>query len=176
MNHTDFENRQTIAQFGQQLIELRGKYGRKGKRGGSSKSPTSGASNVKGKSRLNKAYGESADPPSLLVPSSTGTRDERGVLTRKARKEFFFMSMDDIFSVTAGLKKKYAGSKKNGIEILQEMTDKELFSYIAHATMSFGRSYMDSVENALFHIETNESKARAIKSFGSRHTDTLGAS
>lgn len=41
MDKHDLNLRAGINQFNQQLAELRGKYGRKGKRGGSSKTPTS---------------------------------------------------------------------------------------------------------------------------------------
>lgn len=75
-------------------------------------------------------------------------------------------------AITKKLKNKYRNSKKNGLEILSSFSDVELTAYIAVATLSYGRSWKDSIENAEIHLENKE---KAIKLFGTSSSDLLGA-
>lgn len=52
---------------------------------------------------------------------------------------------------------------------LSDLTDQELFIWIAGKTYRFGRPFDKSIENALIHMEN---KAKAIKSFGARDSET----
>lgn len=54
---------------------------------------------------------------------------------------------------------------------LPDLTDNELFIWIAGQTYKFGRSIADSLENAKIHMKDRK---KAEKSFSYKHEDLLG--
>ncbi len=55
---------------------------------------------------------------------------------------------------------------------LASLTDRELFVFIAVKTMDYGRSFHDSIENAITHMKT---RSHAEELFSNELTDCFGA-
>ena len=57
---------------------------------------------------------------------------------------------------------------------LEDLTDNELYVFIAGKTLDFGRSLAASLENAALHLVTSEKRAWIVKSLSTRYNDLLG--
>ena len=62
---------------------------------------------------------------------------------------------------------------RENITNLNKLTDYELFLFITAKTINFGRTFNDSVTNALIHLENREN---TIKLFNTEENDLMGCS
>jgi len=69
---------------------------------------------------------------------------------------------EEAIRIVKKAERRYKDTKLSNSEILTQMSDIELSSYIALRTFAFGRNWRESVKNAASHMSN---KAEAIKSF-----------
>ena len=82
------------------------------------------------------------------------------------------MTRQEAIETINPLKSKYEKSNLTGRDILNQFNDNELIAYIALATFAFGRSWVDSLDNARIHVQD---RSKAIRLFGTQDQDLLGA-
>jgi len=75
---------------------------------------------------------------------------------------------NELESVISKLAKKFPSS----FDVLRHLTDEQLSLFIAGRTLAFGRDWEASIANGEYHIKNRE---RAIRLFGSKQDDLLGA-